>query len=234
MTGLYGGKDPREVPFYSIGDAARLLRMSPSTLRGWAVGRPYLTKEGIQKWAPLIRAADRKGGRLSFVNLVELHVLSVLRGKSVQVGRIREATQFIRNEMGTAHPFADVDTQTDFKNIYVEYMGRLVNTARPKQILLDVERRLERIDRDEQGIARRLFPVSREPRDCQPPRLVAIDPRRRFGRPMLAGSNIETAVIVDRFMAGDSAPDLADDFGVDEAHVEEAIRFETLLRSRAA
>lgn len=234
VSGIYGGQDPREVPFYSIGDASRLLRVSPSTLRSWAVGRPYKTKQGTRRWPPLIDAADRDGGRLSFVNLVELHVLSALRGKSVEVRRIREATRFIRGQLGTGHPFADVDTKTDFKHVYVEYMGRLVNTSSPDQILLDVEWRLERIDRDEQGIARRLFPVSREPRREHLPRLIAIDPRRRFGRPMLAGSGIETSIIFDRFLAGDSAPHLADDFGVDETQIEEALRFESLLRNRAA
>ena len=106
---IYGGKRPRDLPFYSVAEAARIVRVPAGTLRTWVLGRPYPTSGGKKQWPPLIRAADPKAKRVSFANLVELHVLSVLRGKKVRVDRIRSATAFIRKEMGTEHPFADVD-----------------------------------------------------------------------------------------------------------------------------
>lgn len=41
MNDLYGGKDPREIPADSIGDAARYLRIPSSTIRAWTVGYRY-------------------------------------------------------------------------------------------------------------------------------------------------------------------------------------------------
>lgn len=232
-SSLYGGKSPRDLPLYTIADAARILRVSPATLRSWTLGRAYSTREGARHWEALVRIADRDGHRLSFTNLVELHVLSVLRGKRVRVERIRSATRFIRKEMGTEHPLADVDTHTDTVDLYVEFFGQLVNASQGQATLRPVvERYLQRIDRDVNGLARRLFPSTRHG-EAFGPRLVVIDPERRFGRPLLAGTTIETSAIAQRFKAGESADELALDFGIDREAVEEAVRFETEIRRAA-
>ena len=182
-------------------------------------------------WTPLIKAADRTNGRLSFTNLVELHVLSTLRGQSVRVDRIRSATRFIHEQMGKDHPLADVDTHTDEVDVYVEYLGRLTNASTAQTELRPlVEHYLRRIDRDEKGLARRLFPLTRAG-DAETPRLVVIDPARRFGRPVLAQANIETAIIHERWRAGESVAELASDFDVAVEAIEEAVRFETLLHA---
>jgi len=227
---IYGGKNPRDLPLYTIAEAARVVRLNPATLRSWALGRSYATRSGAKSWSPLIQVADSKLGRLSFANLVEVHVLSVLRGKQVRVDRIRSTTRFIRDQMGTEHPLADVDTHTDWVDIYVEYLGQLVNASSPQAVLRPlVERYLQRVERDEKGIARRLFPITRD--DGANARSVSIDPACRFGRPVLASTNLETAVVADRFFAGDSTEALAADFAIREADVEEAIRFESQLRA---
>src|SRR5688572_15753422 len=84
---IYAGKSPRELPLYSIPEAARIVRVRPTTVRAWALGRTYPTSKGERPWPALIHAADRKARRLSFANLVELHVLSALRDKQVRVDR---------------------------------------------------------------------------------------------------------------------------------------------------
>jgi uncharacterized protein (DUF433 family) len=229
-TDIYGGKHPRELPLYAIAEAARVVRVHPATLRTWVLGRSYSTRSGDKKWSPLIRIADTRSGGLSFANLVEVHVLSALRGKQVRVDRIRSATQFIRREMKTEHPLADVDTHTDCLDVYVEYLGRLVSASTSQAVLRPlIERYLERIERDENGLATQLFPITRD--DGLNARSILIDPSFRFGRPILASTNLETAVVADRFFAGDSTAVLAADFKIDEATVEEAIRFESQLRA---
>jgi len=227
---FYEGKNPRELPLYTLAEAARVVRVHPQTLGTWVLGRSYPTRGGEKSWSPLIRPADRKGRRLSFANLVELHVLSVLRGKRIRVERIRTATRFIQSAMRTEHPLADVDMRTDCVDLYVDYLGKLVNASSgqvPLRFL--VERYLERIERDEQGLASRLYPLTRD--DGSSSKAVLIDPCFRFGRPILAHTNVETAVVADRFFAGESTADLAADFALDETSVEEAIRFESQLRA---
>src|SRR5438132_998305 len=71
---LYGGQDPREMPAYSIPEAAHYLQIPPSTLRSWTKGWRYPTRAGEKRSAPLITppAAPEQGPLLlSFVNVVE-------------------------------------------------------------------------------------------------------------------------------------------------------------------
>ena len=41
---IYGGRDPRDVPTYSIKDAARFLIIPSTTLYSWVTGQTYLTR----------------------------------------------------------------------------------------------------------------------------------------------------------------------------------------------
>src|SRR5262245_23392662 len=60
---IYGPEGPEEVPAYRLADAARIVRLSPSTLRLWACG-----EEGSK---PLFKPASRAPLLLSLSNLVE-------------------------------------------------------------------------------------------------------------------------------------------------------------------
>ncbi len=87
-----------------------------------------------------------------------------------------------------------------------------------------------RIERDPHGLPIRLYPFTR-PGDLDQPRAVVIDPRVSFGRPVLAGTGIATAVIAERYKAGESTAELAQDYGREQAEIEEAIRCERKLEA---
>lgn len=74
------------------------------------------------------------------------------------------------------------------------------------------------------GTPTRLFPFSRDPTP-DAPATVVIDPEIRFGRPSVKG--VPTDVIVDRWRAGDTSANLADDYGLTTDEVDEAIRYES-------
>ena len=72
-----------------------------------------------------------------------------------------------------------------------------------------------------------LFPFTREsPLETKPPRSVLVDPARSFGRPVLANAYVRTEVVEARFRAGDGIADMARDYDVSVADIEEALRFE--------
>ena len=68
--------DLRDLPAYSVAEAAHHLSVPPATIRYWAIGQgPYLA---------LIEVPEVPKGEptlLSFLNLVELHVLAAIRRK---------------------------------------------------------------------------------------------------------------------------------------------------------
>src|SRR5688572_1380617 len=73
--------DPRFSPTYSFPEAALCVRLPAATLRVWALGRSYPTASGEKRTPPMIQIADRDGKLLSFVNVIEAHVLRGLRTK---------------------------------------------------------------------------------------------------------------------------------------------------------
>ena len=87
---------------------------------------------------------------------------------------------------------------------------------------------LQRIERDEEGLAVRLYPFTRH-RYVQNPKLILIDPRIAFGRPVLAGTGIATSTVAERYKAGESIAALADDYGRRAEEIEEAVRCELHL-----
>ena len=85
--------------------------------------------------------------------------------------------------------------------------------------------RLERVEA-ERGQPIRIYPPTREPADTTT-RIIEIDPKVRFGRPALKGRGLPTDVLFERHQAGDSIADLATDYDITAAEVEEAIRYES-------
>jgi len=67
------------VPTYTIADTARYLHIPLPTLRTWVRGRTYPTKKGQKEFLPLIQRPNPNIPQLSFTNLVEAHVLRVIR-----------------------------------------------------------------------------------------------------------------------------------------------------------
>lgn len=224
---------PRELPNYRLPEAAHYLRIPQSTLRMWILGQGYGTARGHRRSHPIITIAADDPPRLSFVNMVEAHVLSAIRYQhGVSLPAVRRAVEYLTREFGSRHPLAEEQFQTDGVNLFVERLG-LLNVSAPGQFAICeiLVALLRRIERDERGLAIRLYPFSRRPAATLPglaesPRLVVIDPTVGFGRPVLSGTGVTTLSIAERFDAGESIEDLAADYGRPRGEIEEAIRCE--------
>lgn len=217
---LYGGRDPAEVPAYLITEAAHYLRLPVSTVRAWTLGQ-----EGFRA---VISIADRKAKLLSFRNLVELHLLSAIRRQHhVKMSAVRRAVKFLREQFNIDHPLAYQRMLTDGTGLFVERYDELVNVSASGQMEMKaiLEAYLERIEWDPQGIPIRLFPFTTTNLEAEQ-RQIVIDPRIQFGRPCIQGTGVPTAIIAERFAAGDSIEDLADDYGTTPDKVQAAIRCE--------
>ncbi|HUT91017.1 MAG TPA: DUF433 domain-containing protein [Thermoguttaceae bacterium] len=225
---IYGGRDPLDVPAYTLRETAHCLQLPVATVRAWAVGRSYPVASGERTAQPLIRIADGATPAFSFRNVVELHVLGAIRRRhKVQMSAVRRAIAFLQRQLNVPCPLADQQMTTDGKDLFIERYGRLVNISRGGQLEMKsvVETYLSRIERDPAGLPIRLFPFTR-PRIEEAPRLVALDPRLQFGRPCIAGTGIPTSIIGERYRAGDSIGDLAKDYGQETLAIEEALRYE--------
>jgi uncharacterized protein (DUF433 family) len=229
-TDIYGGQEPWAIPAYTATEVAAMVGLPYATANAWTFGTTYGRAGDKRRLSPVIIPADRKGRLLSFVNLVEVHVLgSLRRHHKVSLPNIRKAVHYLRRELDSQHPLAEQDMLTDGKDIFVEYLGSLVSASQEGQQVLRtaLDQHLRRVYRNRQGDTVRLYPFTRLQIETAP-KVVAIDPRHRFGRPFLRGCGVETAAIFERYQAGDSIDELARDLEAKRAEIEEAVRYETL------
>jgi len=170
---------------------------------------------------------------LSFTNLVETHVLDAIRREHhIALDRIRIALDYLRKQFGSEHPLADYRLETDGLDLFVTKYGQLINISRAGQIAMRelIVSHLRRVEWDASGRAVRLYPFTRK-RAAEEPKAVVIDPSLSFGRPVLAGTGIPTALVAERYKGGDSVEELAADYGRQRLEIEEAIRCELQLEA---
>lgn len=223
-----------DAPAYRIPEAAEYLRLPAATLRSWVLGRDYPVSTGVRHSRPIIDIAEPAKGHLSFINLVEAHVLSGIRRKhNVTLPRVREAVGFLREKLGSNRPLVEQQFVTDGVDLFVEMLGRLVNVSSRGQIAMRavLELHLRRIDRDPMGVPIRLFPFTHSKPELQTTGTVVIDPAVSFGRPIIGRLGVPTSIIAERYKAGERVDDLAADYGAERDEIEEAIRCELPLKA---
>lgn len=235
---IYQGHDPRLIPTYSLVEATHYLQLPLSTLESWIRGRYYPTSRGQRHFEPVIIRPDQNLPLLSFMNLVEAHILDAIRYRHrVPLKKVRDAISYLRRASGSLHPLADYWFQLKGVDLIVDEGGLLVNATKQGQIeMKDVIRAyLQRVSRDPEGAAESLYPyLTRHPEDVEEqPKLVLINPRIAFGKPILVGVGVPTAVIADRIRAGESVIELARDYACKASEIEEAIRYERTTQKAA-
>ena len=235
---MYGGHDPRSVASYTTWEAARYIRLPIRTVQNWSFGF------GSYGGKPLIRIADQDRHLLSFWNIAELHVLGALRRHyGISPQKMRRTILYLEDTFDSANPLLTERMLTDGVSIFVEQNTALVNATKGGQMAMRqlLEAHLHRIEQDVDGLAIRLFPfVRRTPKALDnpdvlmnEPKVISIDPRVRFGRPVIVGTSIPTDEIAERFRAGDSVAQLAKEYGRPTKEIEEAIRCELTLDKAA-
>ena len=208
------------MPAYTASEAAHYLTVPVSTIRYWAVGR--------DNREPLIEPADVDPLCLSFVNLVELHVLAALRRRyRLPMPAIRDGLDYVERQLQQKRPLASRRFQTDGVDLFVEHFGQLINVSRGGQTAMkDVLRAaLFRVQWDNKGLPVRLYPYTRTGEGASA-ELIVIDPAISGGRAVISGTRIPVEVIAERYKTGESISELAKDYGRRAEEIEEAIRCE--------
>lgn len=227
-------QDLRDLPAYGMTETSHYLQIPLATLRSWTLGRHYPTQAERRFFKPIIVLPEEGHPLLSFMNLVEAYILDAIRRKyGVQLRKVRMALNYLRSQFPSKHPLADHHFQTDGLDLFTKKYGQLINVSQAGQLAMReiVEAYLRRIERDEQGVPIKLYPFTRK-RELEEPKVVVIDPYVSFGRPILVGTGIPTVIIAERYKAGESIDDLAEDYRRQRCEIEEAIRCE--LQPQAA
>ncbi len=228
--------DARFAPVYGVSEAARYLNIPPSTLRSWISGIRY--RSDRSNFEPVITVLPAEIVQLSFVNLVEAHVLVALRRvHKVRLQDIRIALDTLEKQFpGQLHPLAFETFATDGKDLFLKHIGQLINLSKRGQLEMEevINMYLHRIEYDTSGPVI-LYPFTRGPfQEDDQPKAVLMNPYISFGRPVLAGRGVPTELVFERFNAGELIDTLAEDYGRKRWEIEEAIRYESARSRKAA
>jgi uncharacterized protein (DUF433 family) len=208
-----------ELPMYGLSEAALYLRVPIKTLEYWVFGQGRIR--------PMIRAAGKHPRTLSFMNLLECHMLTAMRKiYDLRLPKIRRAVAHLSATSSFRHPLVEQPLYTDGVDVLIKEIDSILNISRGGQFVIPqiVGIHLQRIEYEKGKF--RFYPFVRE-RTAGEPKYIVINPSIGFGKPVIAGTGISTAVIASRFNARESVPDLAQEYGLEERQIEEAIRWET-------
>jgi uncharacterized protein (DUF433 family) len=211
--------DVRDFPRYSISEAAHYVRIPSPTLYAWTKGQDYHLKSGHRRvFKPLIHLADERNGLLSFYNLVEAHILRfTTEERNLPMQNVRKALDFVQETYPGPHPLLTHEFETSGKELFITALGQTMNaTAYGQGVMREVlERYLKLIPRDAAGLPMRVFPIRSK--------RLAIDPYFSSGKPIVRDKGITASVLWGRNKSGESFAEIANDYGMTEGEVREAI-----------
>lgn len=217
-------------PLYTITEAAHVLHVPVQTFTSWAKGYRVISRYGREVTGkPLVTYYDnrrRHTPTVPFVGLAEAAFLATARRAGVPMQRVRPALEKLKDEIGLDHALASKKLYTDGAEILYD---RSLETDEPLSGLV--------VARDNQGVFAAviqdfLHQISYGPSGyAERIQLteyrgvsVIVDPLINFGRPHVDKVGVEVGVIHERFDAGESVRDIADDFLMDNGEIEELLR----------
>jgi uncharacterized protein (DUF433 family) len=218
------------LPIYRRAEAARLVGVSPSTLRNWAQGYVFKRLNGEQTVsAPLVTTEPPPHGQgpsVPFVGLAEAYILAAFRQAGVPMQRIRPAIKRLEETFGLAQALASERLCTDGAEVLWDY-GRSSTEPSDQEFVDGLV-----VVRNGQGVFREvvkdyLTRVTYEDGWAKmielptyPDARVIVDPRINGGQPTLADRGIRVADVLDRLHAGESPEDLSYDYDLPLSVIE--------------
>ncbi len=126
--------------------------------------------------------------------------------------------------MHQQRPLITAKFQTDGIDLFVDELGKLINASSEGQTGIESALRasLARVEHDQDGLASRLFPFVRG--EGKEPKVIVVDPRLSFGKPVVAKTGVPVSVIVGRYRAGEDVAEIAKDYGISLDQTHDAIR----------
>lgn len=221
--------------FYSVADAARLLRMPALNIRRWLAGYTY-KRDGLSYsvpplWVPELPKVDNSI-ELSFRDLIELRFVKNFTHAGVGLKTIRNCLEYARQVVDNDRPFLTSQFRTDGRTIFLESMSKVNDD---EAVLLDL--------REHQYAFKAMIESSFRDLDMEADEVtrwrpfhgkdsIVIDPARSFGKPIASEFGVPTAALADAVEAEGSIDRVAALYEVSPAAVRDAMRFEGELGQR--
>jgi uncharacterized protein (DUF433 family) len=192
------------------------------------MGQGYRVRDERRMTVPIIGLPSPGDPTLSFVNMIEAHLLRALRTEhGFSMSAVKTALDELARHSRADHPLAYEDLLAGAGELFLDKYGQLISLTRSGQIAMKATLAafLQRIERGVRFAPIRLYPFIRA-LESDGPRTILVDPRVAFGRPVIAGTRIPTSEVRSRIDAGETISQVAEDFEQDEEKIQDAILYE--------
>ena len=210
------------LPSYLQKDAARYVGITRGTLARWRALFELPRQGSANKTYPAV---------LSFAELITIAFIAAFRRHGVALDDAHRMHDDLRGALKDEYPFtllafktraplvlADqgTDNLSDLADLGVVVRHNHYGWAGP---ILD---EFAQFDYD-LGLALRWYPRGRRS-------AIVVDARIAFGGPTIKGAGILTYILKQRYLAGETLEETAEDFGISISQLEEALRFESIYK----
>lgn len=214
--------DLREIPNYTIAEAARCLGVPVATLRSWFKG---FSREG-KAYPPFLEMSHPS--RLTFFEMMQADALfSMSRGNQTTLRAFREQLRQL-DPMDLVRK----DLFFDRNSIYRQFEACFVSLRENGQTYQKsvIEPYLKRVRYDSRKVAFRIYPFLSRADDLELNLThIVIDPKICYGAVFHEKIGAPVTAIAKRFDLGEEERTLAKDFGTSVEYVREAIRARNLI-----
>jgi len=206
---------------YTASEIARILRVPYRKVYTWMnkywdgkIGKDYGSK---YSW-------DINGKRaVSFHTFIEFYVMMRFSEAGVKPKQVLEAHAELAKMYSTPFPFARKEVlngiKSDGKHVFLKNKEGIIELNGTKQFNLNlIEMFFINLEFDKDNLASRFWPIGKE-------KSILVDPKRRFGRPVIDGKNIFPEIIFSHHRAGDPIPYIAYVYQISEAEVSHALEY---------
>ena len=202
-------------------EIARILQVPSHKVRRW-INR-YWDGELGKEFESRYSWETNQSKAVSFHTLIEFYVMIQFAEAGVKTREVLKAHKTLAAYYNTAFPFAFKKVlkgmSTDGKKVYFEDSGCIITADGTKQLNLEFVKLLfKKIDFDSDQLASRFWPMGKES-------AVQVDPKRKFGHPVIGGHNIYPETIYGMYKAGDEVDFIAFLYKLTPQEVNDAIDY---------
>ena len=214
---------------YTVSGAARLVGMSPSTLRTWSHGytntfkdRPAVTQGPV---ITSLNGASRDTRSIPFVGLVEATVVQAFRNTGLPMQRIRKALEVLASEGELQHALASRQLYSDGANVLYDYAQkhhdkqlRLLTVVQTGQRVFHevIDEYLKRIHFGDEWATELILPVTKR-------HLLRVVPDIAGGDALFVDGGAPLSAVQSRAYAGEPIESIAADYGTPIEDIREAL-----------
>lgn len=214
---------------YTLSETARFTSGHINTIRSWF-------KQRTNTNTPPVFLSDYRDSelenRLSFHDLIDVLVAVKLRESRVPMKELRLVFDKLQDDLKTQHPFCHKGLYVHNRKVFVE-MAKSLNSKLLVEALTDQSYiksvmlpYLKKIDYDSTTHLASRWNISEG---------IIIDPKIRFGTPIVKGAGISTDVLSESYYAEKENADFVSElFGVTTKAVNDAVEFESQIMKRRA